>query len=542
MERYCIEVKSDFAGAMLVKLGRFVYGNVVANYFHSPILENVPKAYRDQSLPWTGERLVTTCHRPLVYEHLHRYALAVALAKGKRVLDIACGEGYGANLLARVASKVTGVDLDAPTIAHAKTKYRRRNLRFVRGSCTDIPCKDSSVDLVASFETIEHIAEHDAFLSEIKRVLTPAGIVVISSPHKAEYQRASEAANPFHKIELNHHEFIRLIRKTFKYHVVGRQRLVVGSWIAPDVPSAKVSTATFHGGFDGIEIERGVHRGVYSIAVCSDRPLPEVNFGVFENFRDSADTWNLLDTYDSPTQFSARINDLTQAGDQQSKQIFQLRHEAEEKARHIALLQTENDERVKQVAHFKGDAEEKAKHVALLQKENDERVKQVAHFRREADKMTHEVERLQDQFARQTEALRRATDEALDARWEALSLRKNALVQHHSFNSVSSRLIELENQIRTLESEQQHSREAVSRLLADLTDSRSCEEGLGQQLQTSREQLIELERERQFAEKRLAKHQKHLARLDGLATRRMILPFGRRQRRLRELLEMAAQT
>ena len=118
----------------------------------------------------------------------------LAWREGKRVLDIACGEGYGANLLAFVASKVIGVDLDAGTIAHAKAKYRRRNLHFVQGSCTEIPCEDHSIDLVASFETIEHISEHDAFLSEIKRVLAPGGILVISSPHKAEYQKVSESA------------------------------------------------------------------------------------------------------------------------------------------------------------------------------------------------------------------------------------------------------------------------------------------------------------------------------------------------------------
>src|ERR1700716_1400845 len=105
-----------------------------------------------EPLASTGERLVTTCHRPLIYEHLHRYAIACGLAKGKRVLDIACGEGYGANLLAHVAAEVIGVDIDAATIAHAKNAYRHRNLSFLKGSCTEIPCADQSMDLVASFE------------------------------------------------------------------------------------------------------------------------------------------------------------------------------------------------------------------------------------------------------------------------------------------------------------------------------------------------------------------------------------------------------
>ena len=65
-----------------------------------------------EDLAWTGERLVTTCHPSLVYEHLHRSAVAFGLAKRKRVLDIACGEGYGANLLARIAAKVIGVPIN----------------------------------------------------------------------------------------------------------------------------------------------------------------------------------------------------------------------------------------------------------------------------------------------------------------------------------------------------------------------------------------------------------------------------------------------
>ena len=94
-----------------------------------------------EPLAWTGERLVTSCHRPLIYEHLHRYAIACGLAKGRRVLDIACGEGYGSKLLAGVATEVTGVDIDAETIAHAQASYRHRNLHFLEGSCTEIPCR-----------------------------------------------------------------------------------------------------------------------------------------------------------------------------------------------------------------------------------------------------------------------------------------------------------------------------------------------------------------------------------------------------------------
>ena len=60
----------------------------------------------------------------------------------------------------------------------------------------------------------------------------PGGILVISSPLKAEYQKVSEAANPFHEAELDHDEFVQLTTRTFKHNVAAKQRLVIGSWIA----------------------------------------------------------------------------------------------------------------------------------------------------------------------------------------------------------------------------------------------------------------------------------------------------------------------
>jgi SAM-dependent methyltransferase len=466
----------------------------------------------EQSLPaedlaWTGERLVTTCRRPLIYEHLHRYALAFGLAKSKRVLDIACGEGYGANLLARVAAKVIGVDLDADAIVHAKAKYPRRNLRFIQGTCLAIPCEDHSIDLVASFETIEHISEHDAFLSEIKRVLVPGGILVISSPHKAEYQKVSEPANPFHEAELDHDEFVQLLTKTFKYCVAAKQRLVIGSWIAPDAPSAQVSTATFRGWFDGIDIESGVYRGLYSVAICSDQVLPLVNLGMFENFRDSADTWNLLDTYETPAQLSARLVELTQV--------------SEEKAKHVAQLQRDLEEKSQQVAHFQHEFGEKAKHVAQLQRDLEEKSQQVAHFQRESDQQSQLLERLKDQLEISGDRLTRAKDELLDARWEALTLRGTLIRNTDLAETPSSRVLELENRLEATSSERDQLRAMLASLQNDLEQERLMGQAKQAQLKTMANDL--------------RSEQKQMDRLRASISRKLILPFGKSQRKLQQL-------
>ena len=99
----------------------------------------------------TGERYLPEQPGRIRYEHLHRYYLANDLVAGKDVLDIACGEGYGCDLMADAAAQVIGVDIDEETIRRARQTYAERgNLRFLAGGCEAIPLADHSVDVVLS--------------------------------------------------------------------------------------------------------------------------------------------------------------------------------------------------------------------------------------------------------------------------------------------------------------------------------------------------------------------------------------------------------
>jgi len=181
---------------------------------------------------FTGERFIPGVPGEIAYEHCHRYAFARQLAGGRRVLDAACGTGYGSALMADVAAIVVGVDIDPRVVADAAATYASHpNLRFEAASVTAIPLPDASIDLVVSFETIEHIGADDQvlILAEFARVLAPRGLLVLSSPNRVEYSDLRNFRNPFHVHELDRGELAQLLRAAFPAQQWYRQRRYLGS-------------------------------------------------------------------------------------------------------------------------------------------------------------------------------------------------------------------------------------------------------------------------------------------------------------------------
>lgn len=189
---------------------------------------------------FTGERFLPECTGEIWVEHWHRYLFAARYVAGKDVLDAACGEGYGAALLSRHARNVTGLDLDKPTIAAARAKYQAPGLRFETGSVADMPFADASFDCAVSFETLEHLAEQQATLSELRRVLRPDGILIISTPNRVEYSDNRAFHNEFHVRELYEDEFRTLLGQNFGAQQWYGQRLVFNSalWSLADAAGA----------------------------------------------------------------------------------------------------------------------------------------------------------------------------------------------------------------------------------------------------------------------------------------------------------------
>ena len=181
------------------------------------------------TLRFTGERFLPEVRGAIWYEHWHRYAAMVPLTAGKRVLDAACGEGYGSFLLAGTAAAVTGVDVSAEAIAHASQRYSRAKLDFAVGSVTALPLPDASFDLVVSFETIEHLAEQQEMLAEFRRVLASDGVLVISSPNRPVYNEAGGIENHYHVRELDRAELAALLAPGFPRQAWYAQRIVAQS-------------------------------------------------------------------------------------------------------------------------------------------------------------------------------------------------------------------------------------------------------------------------------------------------------------------------
>ncbi len=229
---------------------------------------------------WTGERLETFILNDTTIEHLHRYAIAAEICKGLDALDIASGEGYGSNLLSFSAGKVTGVDISKETVTAAAQKYRRDNLVYKEGSAAAIPLADNAVDVVVSFETIEHHDQHGKMLSEIKRVLKPGGILIMSSPDKKYYTDVPGYNNPFHVKELYFEEFKTLINSNFKFANFMSQKLVIGSLMLPEKPTGNFVEYT--GDYQNI-YTTGEFTPVYNMCIASDN---EFNDGILGSLFD----------------------------------------------------------------------------------------------------------------------------------------------------------------------------------------------------------------------------------------------------------------
>jgi SAM-dependent methyltransferase len=219
----------------------------------------------DWDLAFTGERVVPGQTPPfLVLEHLVRYRFAARSAAGCTVLDVGCGTGYGASILAAKARLVVGVDNAPEAIQYAQANYPGGNLRFAVADCRNLPYPDGSFDLAVMFEVIEHIAEQEQCLREIRRILLPDGILILSTPNAARSTKVIEEPNPYHAKELSEDELRELLRPHFAHVQLLYQHDLSGSGIQP-------AAAKLAGQPEVVEDLSMIPPAKYLVAVCGAR-------------------------------------------------------------------------------------------------------------------------------------------------------------------------------------------------------------------------------------------------------------------------------
>lgn len=236
---------------------------------------------KKERLKWTGERLVTEITNEDTIYHLHRYAITNDYIAGRVVVDIASGEGYGSNLIAKKAKKVYGIDISDEAVHFATEKYRdTANLSFMVGSVEAIPLEGQTADVVISFETLEHTDNHHEMMREVKRILKPGGILIISSPDKAYYSDMFNRTNEFHVKELYFKEFKQLLNEYFKTAFFYQQTFLTGSFIIKDDYTGSGITE-YSGDYLNTSSTKGLSFPLFNIAVASDELFKEPQTSYF---------------------------------------------------------------------------------------------------------------------------------------------------------------------------------------------------------------------------------------------------------------------
>jgi 2-polyprenyl-3-methyl-5-hydroxy-6-metoxy-1,4-benzoquinol methylase len=181
-------------------------------------------------LEYTGERVIPDLMKPtsgLYLEHIARYYFSIPYITG-RVLDIACGSGYGTQFIAKSTknkgtTEVIAVDCDPKTIKYAQERYNQQLITYKVEDALDprLPQKLGKFDTILSFETIEHISDDLLFMKNLYDMLNPGGTLVLSTPFGKG--RGKPCGEKFHYHQLTPEEFEALFA-AFSYKEIYYQR------------------------------------------------------------------------------------------------------------------------------------------------------------------------------------------------------------------------------------------------------------------------------------------------------------------------------
>ncbi|MBI5099765.1 MAG: methyltransferase domain-containing protein [Nitrospirae bacterium] len=353
-----------------------------------------------KKLEWTGERYVPWADDFVTaYEHLHRYGFVREFVHGKKVLDLACGEGYGSFMLSEAADSVTGIDIDDLSITHAQAKYIKENLSFIQGSITQVPVEGKGIfDVIVCFEALEHIEEHDELMKEVKRLLKENGIFIVSTPNKYIYSDLPNYHNPFHVKELYLEEFNKLLSDIFKNVYLYGQKVYPSSNIFPLFKISEPSTdlvveMTGSNEFAFLSTEKKIAR--YFIAVASDAKLTRGKM-IGSSY--------LIDQSESTfRQKNGRIADLEGIVRQKEEQFKQKEQQVLQKEDRIKALETDVKNKESVLSEKGEQLKQKEDKIKTLQDVVDEKDEEIIRMSKER---SVERQRLEENLRQRDEQIK----------------------------------------------------------------------------------------------------------------------------------------
>ncbi len=282
-----------------------------------------------------SERMVPEFHKghSIYGEHFIRYEATQEIVSGKIVLDIASGSGYGTKMIARSAKKVFGVDVSAESIEYAKQHFGSKNIEYICGDGESIPLADASVDVVVSFETIEHIKDYKTFMKEVSRVLKKDGLLLLSTPNDLEFAEG----NHYHLHEFEEAELTDLIKQHFKNVKMYFQ----GDWVYSALLPAKRMSVESETTFPLPTLQlapKDPKNYLYFYALCSNRTITETvpEIGAF------SEHWSARQIQEKDQETIAYNTEVNEALKQARAHIAYLEESVRLKDNHIQNLEAEN--------------------------------------------------------------------------------------------------------------------------------------------------------------------------------------------------------
>ena len=361
-------------------------------------------------MEFTGERVIPgQGDVDLLNEHRARYWFARRFAADKIVLDAACGTGYGSALLAETAKAVVGADLARDAIEYARQHFASPKVHFAQADCLALPFATGRLELIVAFEIIEHLDDAEAFLRELRRVLDPSGLLILSTPNRLYYTDDRGEINPFHRREFSYPEFEEILRPLFPHRAILFENHVAG--LAVSGPEAKPNFAAsstgriFQEEAAAVNIEderRGAH---FFMAVCSAHSLPSIEPLLYLPSAGNVLREREIHIHRLIANFAqdrAELENLRHLLEERTRWAKDLEQRLSEKDSYVRQLQADYDRKMEWAQSLEQDLEKAKAALQSLQEDYDRKIEWAHSLDHDVENARAALDQLRKEFEERT--------------------------------------------------------------------------------------------------------------------------------------------